>query len=286
MELRILGRRLPISAGRSIGLALAVLGAVLLIAAYNAQIKINDIGATNDPVLQNRLANLSDQRDTLFVSSIGMLFLGVFGTIVLGEPSAPRAVSEAQMIGTARAANEMVAGLSLAGNSSYLPARHGLTKERMFISAPMNGRTPPAALSDDLVLSPGKDGSTPGLLLEPYGLDLMNLIETDLGTSLDNAGLEAAEGILQMLKHGFDMMKDFHFKERDGNTILRVEYDSLREACRTVRKENPDTCRRVQCIGCSCLLTAATKSTGKVVHVTNVDNSQDAVVFTLALSEW
>jgi hypothetical protein len=156
----------------------------------------------------------------------------------------------------------------------------------MLISAPMNGHTPPAALSDDLVLSPGKDGSTPGMLLEPYGLGLMNLIETDLGTSLDNAGLEAAEGILQILKHGFDMMKDFHFKERDGNTVLRVEYDSLRDACRTVRKENPDTCRRVQCIGCSCLLTAAAKSTGKVVHVTNVDNSQDSVVFTLTLTEW
>jgi hypothetical protein len=286
VEVRILGRTVRLGTGRIFGIALVVVGAILLFMALDAQGKINAIGSTNDPRLQNRLATLGDQRDTYLVSSIGTLFVGMFGLFVLGESSTPRTVSEAQMIGAARTADEVISGFSIAGNSSYLPARHGLTKEKMFIPASANHAVPPSALSDDLVLSPGKDGSTPGLLLEPFGLELMNRIETELATPLADAGLEAAEGMLQILKHGLDVLKDFHFKERDDKTILRVEYDSLLDACRTIRREKPDTCRRAQCVGCSCLLTAAAKATGRMVQVESVDNSQDTVVFTLVLREW
>jgi hypothetical protein len=286
MELKILGRTIRLGTGGIFGIALVVVGAILLFMALDAQGKINDIGSTNDPVLQNRLATLGDQRDAYLVSSIGILFVGFFGLFVLREPSTPRTISETQMIAAARTANEVISGFSIAGNSSYLPARHGLTKEKMFIPASANLAVPPSALSDDLVLSPGKDGSTPGLLLEPSGLELMNRIEAELATSLTDAGLEAAEGMLQILKHGLDVLKDFHFKERDDKMILRVEYDSLLDACRTVRREKPDTCRRAQCIGCSCLLTAAAKATGRMVQVESVDNSQDIVVFTLVLREW
>lgn len=286
MELKILGRTIHMGTGRIFGLSLVIVGAILLFMALDAQGKINNIGSTNDPILQNRLATLGDQRDTYLVSAIGMLFVGVFGLFVLGEPSTPKTISESQMIGAARTADEVISGFSIAGNSSYLPARHGLTKEKMFIPASANLTVPPSALSDDLVLSPGRDGSTPGLLLEPSGLELMNRIEAELATSLADEGLEAAEGMLQILKHGLDVLKDFHFKERDDKTILRVEYDSLLDACRTVRREKPDTCRRAQCIGCSCLLTAAAKATGKMIQVESVDNSQDTVVFTLVLREW
>ena len=286
MELKILGRTIHLGTGRIFGLSLVIVGAILLFMALDAQGKISNIGSTNDPILQNRLATLGDQRDTYLVSSIGMLFVGVFGLFVLREPSTPKTISESQMIGAARSADEVISGFSIAGNSSYLPARHGLTKQKMFIPASANLTVPPSALSYDLVLSPGKDGSTPGLLLEPSGLELMNRIEAELATSLADAGLEAAEGMLQILKHGLDVLKDFHFKERDDKTILRVEYDSLLDACRTVRREKPDTCRRAQCIGCSCLLAAAAKATGKMIQVESVDNSQDTVVFTLALREW
>jgi hypothetical protein len=286
MELKILGRTIHLGTGRIFGLSLVIVGAILLFMALDAQGKISNIGSTNDPILQSRLATLGDQRDTYLVSSIGMLFVGVFGLFVLREPSTPRTISESQMIGAARSADEVISGFSIAGNSSYLPARHGLTKQKMFIPASANLTVPPSALSDDLVLSPGKDGSTPGLLLEPSGLELMNRIEAEMATSFADAGLEAVEGMLQILKHGLDVLKDFHFKERDDKTILRVEYDSLLDACRTVRREKPDTCRRAQCIGCSCLLTAAAKATGKMIQVESVDNSQDTVVFTLVLREW
>jgi hypothetical protein len=82
------------------------------------------------------------------------------------------------------------------------------------------------------------------------------------------------------------MMRDFHFKEREGKTLLRVEYSGLLEACRTVRKERPDTCRQMACVGCSCLLSAAARATGKLVGVEEVDNAKDTVVFTLNIREW
>jgi ferredoxin len=161
-----------------------------------------------------------------------------------------------------------------------------LTRERLYVPAP-NGRTElPSALSDDLYLNPGKDGSSPGILIEPSGLELLNSIEKETGIPLSGAGMEGAEGALQMLKLGLGMMRDFHFKQRDDRIILRVEYSSLLDACRSVRKEKPDTCRQVACHGCSCLLTALARATGKAVAIERVDNSSDRVEFTLSLREW
>lgn len=286
MRMKIAGRTVDVPIARAIALAMILVGALLVIIAWNDQAKIDEIGTTTDPLLQNRLVTLEDERDAALVSGIGFVFLGLFAAVMLREPSSPRPLSEKQMISAAKTANQMLAGLSLAGNATYLPASHGLTKERVFVTAPRNGAVPPTAASDDLVLSPGKDGSTPGVLLEPPGLRLLEYIEQELSVKTEGSGVEAVEGSLQMLKHGFDSMKDFHFKEREGKLVLRVEYDDLLDACREVRKEMPDTCRQVACIGCSCLLTAAARATGKTVSVESVDNGQDTVVFTLELRDW
>lgn len=277
--------RLKLTRARLFGLLLIAAGIVLLLLTWDAQASINEIGATNDPVLQDRVSQLESQRDAYLVISIGSIFMGGFAVALLVEPSLPTAVSHDEMISTARMASQVLAALSLAGNSTYVPAKRGLTSERVFISATKDAAEPPIAATDDLVLSPGKDGTAPGVLLEPLGVKLLDRIESELNTKLEGTGLEAAEGSLQILKHGFGMLKDFHFKERDGNTVLRVEYSGLREACRAVRKQMPDTCRQMECIGCSCLLAAAARATGKTVSVGQVDNSSDVVVFTLTLRE-
>ncbi|MCU0852879.1 MAG: hypothetical protein MUC90_06495 [Thermoplasmata archaeon] len=274
------------SPSQTLGLGLVVIGAILLVLAYDAQAGIDKIGATNDPVLQDRVAMYENQRDLYVVSGIGALFIGLFAMAILGEPGLPRWFSSATMVSSARVAGGTLEGLSLKGSACYLPAKHGLTKERMFAPATEGASTPPSALSDDLVMSPGKDGSSPGMLFEPLGLELLAHVERELNTSVADAGIEAAEGTLQMLKHGMGLMSDFHFKERDGKTVLRVEYSGLDDACRTVRKERPNTCRQFACAGCSCLLTAAAKATGKLVIVEGVDNGKDTVVFTLRLEEW
>jgi len=286
MEPNNLLSRLRLSPARVIGLGISAVGIVLLVLAWNSQASIDEIGSTNDPILQHRVSMLEDQRDAYAVSGIGILFLGLFAIALLVEPSTSTIVAESEMISAAKMANDALMGLSLTGNSSYLPARNGLTKERVFVVATNKPIVPPKALSDDMIMSPGKDGSSPGMLVEPFGAGLLESVESELNTKLDGVGLEAAEGTLQILKHGFGIMKDFHFKERDGNTILRVEYSGLRDACRTVRKERPDTCRQLQCFGCSCLLLAAARATGKLVSVQAVDNSKDVVEFTLSTGEW
>jgi len=286
MEPTNLLSRLRLSPARIIGLGISAVGIVLLVLAWNSQASIDGIGSTNDSTLQHRVSMLEDQRDAYAVSGIGILFLGLFAIALLVEPSTSTIVAESEMISAAKMANDTLRGLSLTGNSSYLPARNGLTKERVFVVATNKPTVPPTALSDDMIMSPGKDGSSPGMLVEPFGAGLLESVESELNTKLDGAGLEAAEGTLQILKHGFGIMRDFHFKERDGNTILRVEYSGLRDACRTVRKERPDTCRQLQCFGCSCLLAAAARATGKLVSVQAVDNSKDVVEFTLNIGEW
>lgn len=274
------------SQARLFGLALIIVGLVLLLLAVDAQTDVDEIGDTDDPILQQRLAGLEDRRDLFLVTTIGAVFLGLFAIAVLGEPSTPSLVSGEQMIATAKMSGGILGGLSLAGNSQYLPAKHGLRKEKVFVPATRGQAVPAKVLTEDLALSPGKDGSTPGVVVEPLGLGLLDSVEAELRTKVADAGLEAAEGTLQILKHGLGIVKDFHFKERDGKTVLRVEYKSLLDACRTVRKERPDTCRQMQCVGCSCLLTAASRATGKVVAVEEVDNSKDTVVFVLDLREW
>ena len=279
-------QRLRLSRAQLIGLAFVMIGILALVLAYNLQTRIDKIGDTNDPLLKDRISRLESQRDLSVVTAIGVLFIGFFAIAMLVEPSNPSLITQNQMIAAARMANGILAGLSLAGNSSYLPAKHGLTKERVFVPTAKAASVPPSALSDDLVLSPGKDGSSPGIIVEPFGLRLLNTIEVELETSVKNVGVESTEGTLQILKHGFGIMRDFHFKERDGKTILRVEYGGLLDACRTVRKEKPDTCRQLQCFGCACLLTAAARATGKIVSVEAVDNGKDSVEFTLSLKEW
>jgi len=286
MRLRIGRRSIDLSSSRVIGIGFIVVGIALVAFAYGAHAEILKIGETNDPVLLHRISVLEDQRNVGVVSSVGFIFLGLFAIATLNEPTSPRIVSESQMIAAAGMASGMTAGLKLMGNAAYLPARHGLTKERIFIPATKTGMKPPNALSDDLVLSPGKDGSSPGVVLEPLGLELLDRVEKELDTSVTNAGLEAAEGTLQMLKHGLNVVKDFHFKEREGKWLLRVEYGELREACRTIRKERPDTCRQMACIGCACLLTAAARATDKLVEVQSVANETDDIVFTLSLLDW
>jgi hypothetical protein len=274
------------SAPQIVGLALVAVGILLLILTYSAQSKIDNIGATNNPVLQDQVSIYENERNMYIVGGIGFVFMGMFAVAMLSEPSMPSLLSQSEMISTSRMANETAQGLQLKGNACYLPAKRGLTRERIFIPASIGNPAAPLALSDDLVMSPGKDGSTPGMLLEPLGLELLNSIEKELDANLLNIGLEAAEGTLQILKHGLGMMKDFHFKEREGKTVLRVEYSGLMDACRRVRKERPNTCRQVGCIGCACLLTAAARATGKVACIDEVDNSKDIVVFTLTLKEW
>ena len=286
MRLRIPGGSVDISYSRVVGIGLIVVGVVLISLAYSAHAEILRIGETNDPLLQHRISVLEDQRNLGIVSSVGFIFLGLFATAVLNEPTSPRVISESEMIAAARMASGMIAGITLTGNAAYLPAKHGLTKERVFLPASRTGTRPSTALSDDMVLSPGKDGSSPGVVLEPLGLGLLDRIESELDASIGGAGLEAAEGTLQMLKHGLEVVKDFHFKEREGKWLLRVEYGDLRDACRTIRKERPDTCRQMACIGCACLLTAAARATGKLVVIDSVDNETDNIVFTMDLLDW
>ncbi|HJX04386.1 MAG TPA: hypothetical protein VJ489_01060 [Thermoplasmata archaeon] len=286
MKLRLMGRTMSVGAPVLYGSILVVIGVVLLALAYSAQAKMDDIGATTDPALLEEISNLEDQREVFLLFGLAAIFVGMFAAVVIVEKSLPAALSGSQMISSARAGGDTLMGLSLTGNAAFLPAKHGLTKERILVPAPRNGMIPPSAVSDDLVVSPGRDGSTPGILMEPLGRSLLDAVEADLGVKFSGANVEVVEGNLQYLKHGLGIMRDFHFKERDGKTVMRVEYSGLVEACRQVRKELPDTCRQFPCVGCSALLTAAARGTGKIVRIEEVDNKEDNVVFTLSLNEW
>jgi len=286
LKVRLLGRETDLPLGRTAALAIVLVGVAFAVLAIDVQGGIDEIGETNDPILQSRVQSLQDERDAYVVCAVGFAFLGLFGFFTLVEHGYPRKLAEDQMISGARTTQSMTRGLSLIGNASYLPASHGLTKEKVFLQAAEGDIDLPSALSDDMAVAPGKDGSSPGMLIEPPGLKLLETIEADYGAVVSDTDIENVEGSLQMLKHSLDVLKDFHFKERDGRTVLRVEYDDLLPACRSVRRDLPDTCRQVACIGCSCLLLAAARATNKVVTVEKVDNSEDTVLFTLKLREW
>jgi hypothetical protein len=286
IRFELMERTIVISPPLLMGVALVVFGAILLILGVSAQLDIDSIGATTDPALQERVSQLEGERDLYILTAAATIFLGMFTALILTDRSISSVVPESQMTSAAKGAKDTLSGLSLAGNAVYLPARHGLTREKMFIPASNGPVSPPTVLSDDLTLSPGKDGSVPGLLIEPTGMRLLNSIESELGCKVEGTDAEFVEGTLQILKHGYSLMRDFHFKERGGRTIMRVEYSGFRDPCRRVRKEWPDTCRQMSCVGCSCLLTALVRATGRIVKVDEVDNKDDTVVFTLSLLEW
>jgi len=286
MKIKLLRWKFEISVTEAVGLALVLVGSILLALSLSAHFEIEEIGSTNDPALQDRILALEDQRDAFLMVGIGTLFLGFFTIFVLVERSSPSRLQESHIISSARNWGEVLSGLSLTGNASYLPARHGLTREKVFIPAPANRSIPPVALSDDLTMSPGKDGSTPGMIVEPLGLHLLEEIEKELGSTFEDVDIETVEGMLQMIKHGLTLVGDFHIREEEEKITLRVEYKEFLEACRTVRRERPDTCRQIACIGCSCILAALARASGRIVQIQGVENTTDRVVFDIALREW
>lgn len=286
LRFRLMGETIAVTPPLVMGLVLVALGLLLLILGISAQLDIDSIGATTDPALQERVDQLESERDMFILTAAGTIFIGLFVAFILAEKKISSVVSENQMTSSAKTSRDILSGLSLAGNGTYLPAKHGLTMEKLLVPATSSPLRPPSVLSDDLTLSPGKDGSAPGLLIEPMGARLLNDLEEQLGLKVAGTDTEFVEGSLQILKHGLSIMRDFHFKEREGKTIMRVEYSGLRGSCSLIRKEWPDTCRQMSCIGCSCLLTALARATGKIVRIDEVDNKGDTVVFTLSILEW
>ena len=286
VRLELMGRRIYITPPLLFGAVMVAFGLSLLWLGFSAQLDIDSIGATTDPALQERVSQLESERDVYILTAAGTLFIGLFSAFILAEKNMSVVVPESQMLSSAKASRDILAGLSLAGNAAYLPAKHGLTQEKVFIPATNSTISPPAVMSDALTISPGKDGSTPGLLIEPLGKRLLDNISKDLQLDFADTDMEFVEGGLQTLKHGLGMIRDFHFKEREGRTVLRVEYSGFSEACATIRKQWPDTCRQLSCTGCSCLLTALSRATGRIVRVDEVDNEGDTVVFSLSLLDW
>lgn len=268
--------------GRIFGIALLSLGIILiLIAAIRGQ-EAALIGDSDDPALEQLFDDLTSQRDILTMLGVSSIFLGLFGMVMLGERSISIVPAEAEMISQARISRQMLRGLNLSGNAVFVPRNATLDTERVFIPSGGNDLRLPEAISEDLVFSPGKDGSAPGALLIPPGADLLRICERESERSFDGIGAEALEGELQILKHGFGILRDFHIKERDGKLVMRIEHSGLGDACALIRAELPDTCRQLSCPACSCVLSGIAKALGRPIAVEEVKNTEPQVVFHLA----
>ena len=263
------------------GIVLTIIGIAMLLASVTANSDAMEIGTSTDPALAAQFKDLTHLRDLYGILSISAFFLAAFSLIILTERSINPLTAEAEMVSNARAASQVLKGLNLFGNAVYLSKRGALTSERIFIPATRGKVILPKSLTDDLIMSPGSDGSTPGALLTPAGIDLLTLCEKEAKRSCVGIGLAALENDLQSLRSGFGLLQDFHIKESNERITVRVEYAGARAACKTVRTELPDTCRQFACFGCSCLMTGIAKSIGRAVRVEDVDNAQDRVIFRL-----
>jgi|GEM_PF-635200 len=264
----------------------AAFGVVLLFLAYSVQVDLNALGAPLTPDAEHQFAALEGKRNVYLLTASGCLFLALFGASLPSERVTPIHVLQNQMLSTARTTGDYCRSNSLGGNALYLPAKNGLTRERVFIPVSAGLEPPKKGLTDAVTALATKSGGVGAVLLEPLGLSLLDHVEGQLNIKMSGAGLESVENTLQTLKHDYGLMKDFHFKERDGKTVLRVEYGGLANACNSVRKERPETCRQNSCFGCACMLSAAARATGKMVKVESVDNGQDRVEFTISLQDW
>jgi hypothetical protein len=267
--------------GRILGILLFILGLIMILASLAANSDAMSIGQSNDPALIREFNDLAHQRDLYAILGVSSFFLSAFSLVVMAESSINPISSGAEMISQARLSSQFTAGLSLQGNAVFIPGKGALKSERMMIPASRSHIRLPNAITDDLIISPGNDGSTPGAILVPLGANLLDLCEKEAKRDFSGIGLSGLEDELQSLKSGFGLMKDFHIKESDGEIILRVEYSVLKEACRAVRNDLPDTCRQISCFGCSCILAGISKATGQNISVISVDNAHERVVFQL-----
>ena len=264
----------------------AVFGAVLLFLAYSVQVDINALGTPLSPADEHARAVLEGQRNVYFLTAAGCLFLALFGASLPSERVTPVHVLQNQMVSTARTTGDYCSSNALDGNALYLPAKNGLTRERIFIPMSAGLMPPKNGLSDGVTSLSNGNGGVGAVLLEPLGLSLLDHVEGELNIKMSGAGLESVENTLQTLKHDYGLMKDFHFKGNGERKILRVEYGGLANACNAVRRERPETCRQNSCFGCACMLSAAARATGKMVKIESVDNTHERVEFTISLHDW
>jgi len=269
------------SSGRALGIVLISIGIVMLLAFIAANNDAMAMGASTDPVLTGKFNDLAHLRDLYGILGMSAFFLGAFSLIILTERSINPLTAEAEMVSQARMSSQILKGLNLFGNAVYVSKRGAMTGEKVFIPATRGRIKLPKALTDDLIMSPGSDGSTPAMLIAPTGIDLLALCEKEAKRSCAGIGLVALDNDMQSLKSGFGLLKDFRIKESEGHIIVRVEYSGAKTACKAVRTELPDTCRQVSCFGCSCILTGVAKAIGQAVRVEGVDNANDRVIFRL-----
>lgn len=271
--------------GWVLGLALVAAGLVSLFFAVSAHLDVLDLMPTTDPDDLQRISDLEDQRAVLLNLAFGALFLGVFAMFVMTERTIPADIAQRQMMSQVRLTDELVTNLNLKGSAAYIPAKFALTREKVLIPAKDSSLALPI-MTDDLVFSLGADRATLGIFLTPPGLDLLDGFERDLAVSNKDVGLEALEGNMQIAKLGLGLVRDFKIKERDGETILRIEHSAFADSCKTVRALMPDVCRQAACPICSAFLTGVARSTGKIAKVKRVENDTDRIQFHLELIPW
>jgi len=271
--------------GWALGGAFIAAGILSLILALSAHMDILALSPTTDVDELQRISDLEDQRAVFVNLTFGALFVGVFTIFVMTERTLPADIAQRQMMSQVRLANELVANLNLKGSAAYIPAKYALTHEKVMIPSTDSSLSLPI-MTDDLVFSLGADRATLGIFLTPPGLDLLDGFERDLAVSNKDVGLEAFEGNMQITKLGLGLVKDFKVKERDGETILRLEHAAFADSCRTVRALMPDLCRQAGCPVCSAFLTGIARATGKIVKVRRVENDTDRIQFHLELVPW
>lgn len=277
-------RRVTIK-GWALGGAFIAAGLLSLILALSAHMGALELMPTTDPDDLQRISDLEDQRAVMVNLAFGALFVGVFTIFVMTERTLPADIAQRQMMSQVRLTNELVENLNLKGSAAYIPAKYALTREKVLIPATDNTLSMPI-MTDDLVFSLGADRATLGIFLTPPGVDLLDGFERDLAVSNKDVGLEAFEGNMQVAKLGMGLVRDFKVKERDGETILRMEHAAFADSCRTVRALMPDVCRQAGCPICSALLTGIARSTGKIVKIKSVENDTDRIQFHLELVPW
>ena len=271
--------------GWVLGGAFIAAGLVSLFLAVSAHMDALGLVPTTDPEDLQLISDLEDQRAVFLNLAFGALFLGVFAIFIMTERTLPADIAQRQMMSQVRLANELVTNLNLKGSAAYIPAKFALTKEKVLIPAKDNSLSLPI-MTDDLVFSLGADRATLGIFLTPPGLDLLDGFERDLEVSNKDAGVEAFEGNMQIAKLGLGLVRDFKVKERDGETILRIEHSAFADSCRTVRAIMPDVCRQAACPICSAFLTGIARATGKIAKVKSVENDTDRIQFHLELVPW
>jgi hypothetical protein len=125
-----------------------------------------------------------------------------------------------------------------------------------------------------------------GAVLIPPGLELLETIEREKGSTTKELNIVELEKFLQIMSSGLEIIKDLTLKMNgEQNISFTITHLNYKDVCLKINKDMGIICRQTGCPICSSILCALTRSLNKKIKIEDVNLENDQVEYKLKIGD-